>query len=195
MVSISTLAALVTLVTAAAPTAPSFQSSYARAVTLASEQHKPVAVFIGAGEAGYAKLVADGSLPAEATKTLQSQYVCLYVDTTTASGLELAGQFKMSEGLVISDRTGGVQAFRHIGTITAADLTTTVRTFADPGVVVNTTVQTGAPVAAPVMAAPVYAPAPVMAAPAYAAPILGATYAPMYRSAGGCPNGRCPNAR
>lgn len=192
MVSISSLTALVTLVTAAAPSAPSFQSNYSRAVALASEQHKPVAVFIGAGEAGYAKLVADGSLPAEATKTLQSQYVCLYVDTTTASGLELAGQFRMSEGLVISDRTGGVQAFRHNGTISAADLTKSVRTYADPGVVVNTTVETGTVVAAPapVMAAPVYTPAPI-----YSGSLLGATYAPMYRPASSCPNGRCPNAR
>ena len=194
MVSISTLAALVTLVTAAAPTAPSFQSSYARAVALAGEQHKPVAVFIGAGEAGYANLIADGTLPVEATKTLQSQYVCLYVDTTTATGKELAGEFRMSKGLVISDRTGGVQAFRHNGTITAAELTTSVRTVADRGVVVNSTIQTGTPIAAPVTTqAPVYTPAPVMAAPVYSGSIMNSY--PVYRPASSCPNGRCPNAR
>jgi len=195
MVSISSLAALVTLATAAAPTAPSFQSSYSRAVTLASEQQKPVAVFIGAGQAGYANLVADGTMPVEATKTLQSQYVCLYVDTTTADGQELAGRFRMSEGLVISDRTGGLQAFRHNGTITAAELTNSVRTFAEPGFVANTTVQAGRVVAAPAAVPVPVTAVPVMAAPVYSGSVLGNAYYPTFRPVGNCPNGRCPNAR
>jgi hypothetical protein len=103
-------------------TQPAWQSDYRIALTLAAEHQRPIAVFIGRGETGYNRLIADGQFGPEAGKQLRQNYICLYVDSTTTTGQQLAGAFGMSEGLVISDKTGGVQALRHEGTIPRADL-------------------------------------------------------------------------
>jgi len=63
-------------------------------------------------------------LSAECRRHLASHYVCAYVDTSTESGKRLADAFELpgGQGIIISDRTGGVQAFRHEGTLSNADL-------------------------------------------------------------------------
>src|SRR5262245_26018435 len=76
----TSLAALVLsgLAAASSVSQPTWQTDYATAVARAAESRKPIAVFIAHGGAGYAKLVADGSLPSDATRVLRQSYVCLY---------------------------------------------------------------------------------------------------------------------
>ena len=58
---------------------PSWQSNYGTAMTAAVAQQKPMAVFIGRGEAGYSGLVTDGQLPTQANQMLNEKFVCVYV--------------------------------------------------------------------------------------------------------------------
>ena len=113
-------------------TQPVWQSDYRQALTQAADQHKPLAVFINSGGTGYARLIQDGSIPKEAAEVLKKNYVCLYVDVLTTTGKELSGSFQMSEGIVISDPTAGLQALRHAGPIEATELTRYVQQYAEP---------------------------------------------------------------
>jgi hypothetical protein len=140
MVSISlAMSAAVGFLAAAIPT-PEFAPTYAKALNRASVEQKPVAVFIGHGNEGFQKLITDGTLSADVTKSLKSDYVCVYVDATTEAGKELAGSFQMSEGLVISDKSGQLQALRHEGTLPAAALTQYTSAYARPATPVTQTV-------------------------------------------------------
>jgi hypothetical protein len=94
-----------------------------------------VAVFIASG--GPDKLLSEGKLDPATAKLLQD-YVCLSVDPATAAGKDLAASFKMTEGLVISDKTGGVQALRHDGPVPAAELTGYLSRFARTSAVATT---------------------------------------------------------
>ena len=58
----------------------------------------------------------------ESIKLLRDSFVPMHVDTTTAKGAELAKTFDMKEGLVISDRSGHLQALRHGGPETSTEL-------------------------------------------------------------------------
>jgi hypothetical protein len=168
---------------AAAPV-PQFAPSYSQALAQSHREHKPVAIFLGTGANGLSKLVADGGLTGTTGSQLKSDFVCLYVDTTSAAGQKLAGDFGMTEGLVISDRDGAKQALRHAGTVTPATLATYATAYAGTAVAQATTIDP-VTVAAPVLAAPAYTPAPsYYSAPQYAFPMRG-----------GCASGRCPNAR
>lgn len=155
---------------------PTWKTDYRDALTAAAAEHKPVAVFVGRG--------AGPAVPAEAGQLLAAKYVCLFVNTDTAAGQELAGKFGLSEGLVVSSKGGEVQALKHAGAVAPAALTGYLTKYSDPARVVTATEKVGVmATAAPVVhqAAPVVVPAPV--------------YTPVYRTLGGCPNGRCPNAR
>ena len=99
---------------------PKWRTSYRDAASAATELRKPIAVFITTGSP--TKLVKEGTLGKDAARLLRDGFVPLTVDTTTDAGKELAKTFNLSEGLVISDRTGGVQALRHAGAVTDADL-------------------------------------------------------------------------
>lgn len=179
MVSTSfTVAALLALSAGSVPSV-NWQPDYATAMSAAVAQQKPVAVFIGQGEAGYAKLVAGGQIPASAGQVLSSEYVSVYVNTDTAAGKALAGQFEMSAGLVISTRGGAKQALRLPGTVNATDLTGVLTTLGS-----TTVVSTPATVVPASYTAPVMNYAPVqMYAPAYAPRTVS--------FGGGCANGRC----
>ena len=136
---------------------PDWQTDYRAALTRSADQHKPVAVFIAPG--GHTRVVTDGKIGVAAATVLRQNYVCLAVDTTTEQGQAVAGAFGLTEGLVISDKTGGVQALRHQGAVSQAELTKYLTTYAD------------APVAQTVYvgAAPTYYP-PAYAQPAYPQP-------------------------
>lgn len=108
---------------------PTWQTDYRTALTLSAESHRPMAVFIAPG--GSDKLVVDGKIGVGAAAVLRQSYVCLAVDTTTPNGQAVAGVFGLNEGLIISDKSGGVQALRHQGTVTQEDLTKYVTTYAD----------------------------------------------------------------
>jgi len=130
-------AAVTGLLTAASlGTTNGWQTDYSKALSIALQQQKPVAVFIAPG--GPDKLIADGKLDEAAAKLLRQGYVALAVDPATPAGQELAASFKMSEGLVISDKTGGVQALRHDGPVPAAELNGYLTRFAQSSRIVTT---------------------------------------------------------
>jgi len=167
-------AALSAVLSTAAIATPTWQSDYTTALAAASAQQKPVAVFIGRGEAGYATVVGGGAIPADAGQMLAKNFVCVYVDTDTAAGKSLAGQFDVTKGVVISCKGGNVQALRYTGTVAPAALTGYLTKYGEAQAVA-TTEKAGEFVVAP------------------------ATYAPasqnFYPGFSTCPNGRCPNAR
>src|SRR4051812_20338495 len=96
---------------------PNWLSEYGTARQQGREEDKPIAVFIGAGEAGWNQVCRDGRLGADVNRLLAQNYVCLYVDTDTAGGRGFASELDIPEGpgLVISSPTGRLQAFRHEG--------------------------------------------------------------------------------
>ena len=101
---------------------------------------------------------------------LADNYVCLYVDTEHIAGRELAASFEMGgPGLVISDGTGEVQAFRHEGDLSNNRLLKYLQRFSDPDRVVMVTETNPAPAVSYYQpAAPVYAPMyPVSFSPAF----------------------------
>src|SRR5262245_37897723 len=115
------------------PSTPSWQTDYAQAMTRASAERKPMAVFIGHGAETFAKMLADKKITDEAANVLRDSYVCLYLDAGTATGKDLAGRFEISEGLIISGPGGSHQAYRHNGAVTGTELTTQLTRYAGAG--------------------------------------------------------------
>lgn len=206
---ITTILAVVALNGSLVPAAkPEFQAQtdYGQALKQAADQKKPMAVLIGKGDA-FAKLMADSALTAEAKKTLAEKYVCVTVDVGTKSGAELAGQFQLTDGLVISSAGGTHQALRQNGSVTATDLAKHAVAYAAVSGTPVTTVTAGVTTASFTTsdAAPTYVyPA------GYSAPVIvggcanGNCGTPVYRTApfastpyygSSCPNGRCPSPR
>jgi len=120
---------------------PAWLTDYTAAGIQSASAKKPLAVFLASGKAGYDKLSREGKLPVAAAAILESKYVCLHVDTSTEQGKRLAELFEVPEGLgvVISDRAGDVQAFRHEGSLANGDLVRYLKRYADPNLVVRTT--------------------------------------------------------
>jgi hypothetical protein len=152
-------------------TSPSWFTDYATASRQSMAAKKPLAVILGTGEAGWEKLDREGRLTTEAKGLLADKYVCVYVNTETPSGQRLAKAFEMpnGRGIVISDRTGDVQAFRHEGDLSNRDLVRYLERYADPDRKVRATES------ATVQRSSFYAPpaAPPVAAPNYFAPPAG----------------------
>lgn len=128
---------------------PKWQSSYREASVAAANLRKPIVVFIVSGSPG--KLVKEGVLGKDANRLLRDGFVPLTVNTSTTDGQELARTFGMTEGLVISDSTGGVQALRHAGGLTSAELTGYLERFTATATVSTTEYRgtAAAPVAQP----------------------------------------------
>ncbi|HEX4613585.1 MAG TPA: hypothetical protein VH092_35715 [Urbifossiella sp.] len=169
--------------------APAWETSYARAAETAIAQRKPLAVFIGRGEAGYTRVVG-GDMPTDAGRLLASNYVALYVNTDTADGKTLATAFGVSEGLVISCRGCQVQALKYGGSVPAMDLAGYLTKYSATNVTVNTTERAGTAVVA--------APAAVVGgcANGRCGTVYPAGYSPNYfPGTSSCPTGRCPYAR
>src|SRR5271165_6234409 len=99
------------------PTGVRWHTDYNRAQTEAKKEGKPLAVFIGSDSTRYAGMSQDGRLAASTAMYLAANYVCLYADTQDETGRRLADELAISQGrgLVISDRTGQLQAFCHDG--------------------------------------------------------------------------------
>jgi hypothetical protein len=133
--------ALVSLALAGIISAPSWESSYSKAQQNALNQRKPLVVVFGAGPNAWTKMVSEPTAEPQVNKLLTDQYICLYVDTSTAEGGRLAQTFAISNGrgLVISDRTGGTQAFWHEGVLPNETLARYLYKFADPNLVVTGT--------------------------------------------------------
>jgi hypothetical protein len=140
---------------------PQWLTSYPEANQQGRNERRPLAIFFGPGKKGPDKLVRKGKLTSGLRKILSDKYVCVYVNTRTKTGKQLAKRFRVTKGLIISDRKGKLLALRHEGKISARDLRRYLKRYADPHLVVRTTENTSdrKPRPAPVAAA---APAPMM---------------------------------
>jgi hypothetical protein len=120
---------------------PAWETDYNQARIVSQNEKKPLAVIIGSGDQGFQKLCKDGQLGEGVRKLLVNNYICVYVDASTSHGKKLAADFAIlkGKGMVISDRTGSLQAFHHDGDLSAADLTKSLKRYADPNHVVKTT--------------------------------------------------------
>ena len=175
--SLAAIVAVSGLASANTPAAsPKWQPDYSTAVKAAAAQHKPLAVVVGHGPAGFAQVVPVAPLASD-------QFVSVYVDADSPAGKPLAQALKVTDGLVISDHTGTLVALRHQGPVAPAALTTYLATYAVERPVVQT-MQAGTLAPA---AAPVYAPAPSYA------PAMGGRF--MGGFGGGCPGGNCGGGR
>ena len=118
-----------------------WEHDYRQARSAAVSANKPLAVFVGSGTEGWRKVVHDCRLDADVEKTLAEKYVVVYVNQDTDAGRKLAETFQLSgkQGLVISDRTGKLQAFHHEGDLTASDLSQRLTKYSDPALTVTTT--------------------------------------------------------
>lgn len=103
--------------------------------------NKPLAVFIGSGQSGWEGVCLEGKLEKEVQDLLSRHYICLYVDVAQQSGRQLADSFEVPDGpgLVLSSRSGKVQAFRHEGRLSNSEIGNYLRRFSDPEVLVQHT--------------------------------------------------------
>jgi hypothetical protein len=109
------------------PERPQWQPSYRDAYNSARENGKPLAVFVGTGFAAM-----DNGFDAKVHLLLKQKYVCVYIDTTTEMGQNLAKSFAVSgKGLVISDKSGRTQAFHHSGELSKELLVKALERYAD----------------------------------------------------------------
>lgn len=117
-----------------AVTEPVWLNDYSLALKKGQNENKPLAVFIGSGKNGWDKVSKDGSLAKEVRQVLAENYVCVYLDLKENEGWRLAYAFEITEGsgLVISNRKGHLQAFRHQGDLEKSDLERYLRRYADP---------------------------------------------------------------
>lgn len=120
---------------------PNWTSDYVQGRRLGTVHNKPLAVFLTPGKGGWDKLSKEGNLGKEAKRLLTDRYVCVHVDTDTERGRQLARDFEVSGGvgLIISDRTGQYQAFRHEGTLPGNDLKSYLERYSTAGRVAQTT--------------------------------------------------------
>ena len=131
---------------------PAWQHDYRLARELGEREHKPLVVVIGSGSTDWAKLAKAAEQDETINPTLRNNYVCLFVDTDTPAGRQTAQSFEMNgPGLVISDRSGAVQAYRRAGKVPANELAQTLTSHADDGYVVRKLAPAAAPVAQPVV--------------------------------------------
>jgi len=112
-------------------TEPAWLNDYATAQNRVHAMKKPMAVFVGNGKDGWAKVVKNGSIEPEINKLLANKLVCVYIDTDTTAGRSLATAFEVtSKGLIISDKAGTTQAYSLSGDLTRDELSQTLVKYA-----------------------------------------------------------------
>lgn len=121
-----------------------WRSSYQEARDHGQKVKKPLAVFVGAGQAGFRQIVQDGSFSSDVRKILASEYIPVYLDADRADHKRLIQELGISsrKGVVLSDRAGDTQAFFHDGALSETELTRQLRYFAAPDLVVRSTATT-----------------------------------------------------
>ena len=168
---------------------PNWQPSYSKALVAAVAEQKPIVVFIGKGDSGYSKVIG-GEMSIEAGQLLAKSYVCVYVDTDTAAGKSLAGQFELSKGVVISCKGGDVQALRYTGIVSPSSLTGYLTKYSEAKTIATTEM---ASEYATIPAGAIYGSCPNGRCPtSNYSPIYSTGYPTTFST---CPNGKCPNAR
>jgi hypothetical protein len=116
-----------------------WQTDYGSAMKLAAKEKKPLVVFIGHGKEGVNTLVENGGITSIETKVLSDSFISLYVDADSEAGKSLTTSFNMTEGIVISDRTGSLQAVRHEGNVSHSELNEYLTKYSEPNKVITTT--------------------------------------------------------
>lgn len=156
---------------AATPEKPAWLQDYGLARTEGRKEGKPLAVFIGSGESGWEQLSREGAFGNEIAGLLADNYVCVYVDANSKAGRKLASAFEITEdtGIVLSDRGGDLQAFRHEGTLANQDLKRYLRKYAEPDRVTVVTDSNPGEAGAP--AAPAVVSGTISTTQAYSAPV------------------------
>jgi len=129
------------LLNSAALESPAWKTDYDSARKTGREEQKPLAVFVGSGAKGWHRVTKEGKLAKETSQILAEDYVCVYVDANQSWGKKLASAFELPDGvgLVISDRTGRLQAFHHVGELSNEDLVRHLHRYADAERAVRTT--------------------------------------------------------
>jgi hypothetical protein len=124
-----------------APERPAWLNDYSLAAREGIAQQKPLAVFIGTGKTGWEILNKEGALGKQVKQTLASNYVCVYLDANKEEDSRLVKAFGVTTGvgLVLSDKSGKVQAFRHDGDLDPTELGSYLNRYADRDRVVATT--------------------------------------------------------
>ncbi|MFL5329243.1 MAG: hypothetical protein ACJ8C4_10040 [Gemmataceae bacterium] len=160
---------------------PSWEMSYRQAKDIAAQAQKPLVVVIGTGSAGWGDVV---SMEDQAASAVRANFVCCYIDRNTERGAQLAREFEMVEttGVVMSDRTGELQAFRRTGKMESAELHRAALRYSDPAYVVRTT-----ETQVPVQQANYYS--------NYAPPTQGGCPNCQQGNCPSCANGNCPMSR
>jgi len=133
--------ALASMVLTGQNAAPTWQTNYSQAQQQGTAQSKPLVVVFGSGPNGWSKVVRDASPTAEVTQLMGDKYVCVYVDTASPAGKQTAQNFGIAgnTGLVISDRTGSLQAFWHQGDVSGETVGRVLTRYSDPQRSVRTT--------------------------------------------------------
>jgi hypothetical protein len=123
------------------PERPAWLFDYSLAAQQGIARQKPLAVFIGTGSTRWEELSKEGTLGKQVKEILASHYVCVYLDTNKEEGRRLAKAFSISTGagLVISDKSGKLQAFRHDGDLVSSEMQSYLTRYADPDRVAVTT--------------------------------------------------------
>lgn len=121
-------------------TQPEWATNYAAALAQAAELRKPVAVFITNG--GLAHLTNGEGIGSDASKTLRTHYVSVQIDANTEDGKKMAEAFRVQEGVIISDQSGGQIALRHEGTVNPTDLTGYLTKYSAPQTITTTEYRT-----------------------------------------------------
>lgn len=119
---------------------PSWLSDYHQAQATGAIQQKPLAIFFAAGANNAAKVAVEGKLDAQAMDLLAGKYLPVFIDTSSVDGAKLARGFEIRNGvgLVISDRTGSMQAFWHEGQLSNQNLARYLGKYADARTVART---------------------------------------------------------
>jgi hypothetical protein len=125
---------------AATTETPAWHTDYGRARQLGRATGRPLVVVVGSGQEGWGQLSKDGKLGQEVNRLLAANYVCVYVNAAETKGQTLAAALEITgPGLVISDRSGEVQALHHQGSLPETTLAEQLRRHADPTRVVQHT--------------------------------------------------------
>ena len=142
---------LVSMLTPSAATTVSWQNDFATAQEMAREQHKPLAVFL-TSTPGVEQIKLGASFSSDVYSTLAQDYVALVVNVDTAAGQALLPQFGMPKtgGIVVAERTGQYQAFRHEGDLIVRTFEDRLTRYAAPSFVYSATESNPGHEAAPV---------------------------------------------
>jgi hypothetical protein len=113
---------------------PTWVKDYETAVAESQREKKPLAVFLASGSRGWREVVQGAAPSEEIVKLLHTNYICVHIDTLQKANKELAAEFgvKSGMGLILSDRSGTEQAFRHEGVLENRRLAKILLKYADP---------------------------------------------------------------